>query len=413
MSANLVWQRRILPNGLTVLYYPRLSTNTAQLSVTVNYGSNHEPPKAAGITHFLEHMLAGGSEKRIKLSRSIEDCGGVLDLFTDHEQVSATLDVLPEKLPEESSVLFNLLFDDAFDAEKFEVERKIILNELAEFDDDPTVRVEELLLETLFKKHPVRRPVGGYPKTVKGLSLQQLMVEHQTNYVPENMILVLAGKISEKAQQGVLGEFVDRAYGGKSSKKLQPPEVGKPKSMVADEKAGITQTYLDIGVRTVNSTHKDAPALDLIGTLLGGGTTSRLFAELREKHAVTYDVAAVHCKGADYGYLSVDCAVSQRKLGKAKTLIFGELQKLQDTTVSINELERAKQIILSGILRGIDTPHIMLEIINYMEIQFKTEFALENYIQKIKAVTPENIREVAAEHLSPDLFCTAILKPKK
>jgi predicted Zn-dependent peptidase len=101
MSANLVWQRRTLTNGLTVLSYPRLSTNTAQLSVTVNYGSNHEPPKAAGITHFLEHMLAGGSEKRIKLSRSIEDCGGVLDLFTDHEQVSATLDVLPEKLPEE------------------------------------------------------------------------------------------------------------------------------------------------------------------------------------------------------------------------------------------------------------------------------------------------------------------------
>ena len=114
MSANLVWHRKTLPNGLTVLLYPRQSANTAQLSVGVKYGSNQEPKEQAGIAHFLEHMLAGGSDERIKLSRSIEDHGGVLDFYTDREQVLATMDVLPEKLSEASSILFQLVFRRKF-----------------------------------------------------------------------------------------------------------------------------------------------------------------------------------------------------------------------------------------------------------------------------------------------------------
>jgi zinc protease len=411
MSTNLVWQRRTQPNGLTVLFYPRASANTVQLSVTVKSGSNHEPPQAAGITHFLEHMLAGGSENRIKQSRSIEESGGMLDFFTDREQVTATLDVLPEKLPEASAVLSRLLFDDCFVEEKFEVERKIILNELAEYADDPPVRVEELLLENLYRAHPVRRPVGGYPKTVKTLTLKPLMLEHQTKYLPKNMILVLAGYATEKTLHSILTQFEDCPCGEKT-RGTQPPETFKPKHLVEEEKAGITQTYLDVGVRTVSSSHHDSPVLDLMGILLGGGTSSRLFAELREKQAVTYDVSAVHCKGADYGYLSINCAVSQRKLEKTKKLITKELQKLRTDLVSTEELEGAKQIVLGGVLRGMDNPHMTLELINYMEIQFKTEFALENYVAKIKAVTPKDICEVAERYLSPDQLCTVVLKPK-
>ncbi len=412
MPTNLVWKRTTLPNGLTVITYPRQSANTAQVSVTVKSGSNHEPAEAAGITHFLEHMIAGGSEKRIQLSRSVEDCGGVLDFYTDHEQVSATLDVLPDKLFEASTVLSRLFFDDRFDEEKFKVERKIILNELAEYADDPTVKLEELLLENLFKKHPVKRPVGGYPKTVNKLSIQQLNFEHQTNYAPQNMILVLAGNALEKNLQRILNQFpIDCEKA--SDKKSHPRETLKPKNLVEQEKTGITQTYLDIGARTVDSNHNDAQALDLISTLLGGGTSSRLFAELREKNAVTYDVLAAHCKGTDYGYFGVNCAVPPRKLEKTKKLIYKEINKLRTDLVPVDELERAKQIMAGGILRGMDNPHITLELITYLEIQFKTGSALKDYLAKIKAVTPQEIREVAGRHLMSECLCTVVLKPKK
>ncbi len=412
MSANLVWHRRTLPNGLTVLLYPRQPANTAQFSVGVRYGSNQEPKEQAGVAHFLEHMLAGGSDQRIKLSRKVEDHGGVLDFYTDREQVLGTMDVTAEKLPEAAAILSELFFGEAFDAEKFEMERKIILNELAEVADDPVVRVEELLLENLFLKHPIRCPVGGYPKTVKKLTLEQLRHEHALNYVPQNMIVVLSGNVSEKNLAETLNGFRDQHGSGKPTRITPVTETAKPKPLVTEEKAGITQTYLSIGARTIPSTHPDSPVIDLIGTLLGGGTSSRLFIELREKHAITYDVNSAHCKGNNFGYFGINLAVNNNKLGKAQKLILKELKNLRTQPVTVEELDRAKQIMLGGVLRGMDNPHDCYEIITFMEMQFGNEFALKNYVDWIKAVTYDDIQRVASQYLDENALCTAILKPE-
>jgi predicted Zn-dependent peptidase len=179
-----------------------------------------------------------------------------------------------------------------------------------------------------------------------------------------------------------------------------------------EEKAGITQTYLSIGARTVPSTHPDSPVLDLIGTLLGGGTSSRLFIELREKHAITYDVNSAHCKGADFGYFGINLAVNNSKLGKTQKLILNELKNLRTKPVPAEELDRAKQIMLGGVLRGMDNPHDCYEIITFMEMQFGNEFALKKYVDWIKAVTCEDLRRVASQYLDENALCTAILKPE-
>ena len=190
MTTGMFWRRDVLPNGLRVLSFPRQSANTTQCSVAVEFGLVQEPEENAGVAHFLEHMLAGGSTKRIKLSRCIEDSGGILDFYTDHEHMMSTMDVMPEELTEASQVISELLFDTDFEEEKLRRERKIILNELAQALDDPTERVEELLIKSLFKNHPVRRPVGGFPKTVEQLTLDQLSNAQSANYVPQNMILI-------------------------------------------------------------------------------------------------------------------------------------------------------------------------------------------------------------------------------
>ncbi|MCW3999710.1 MAG: insulinase family protein [Candidatus Bathyarchaeota archaeon] len=413
MSANLVWRRQTLPNGLTAIVYPRRNANTTQLSLAVKYGSNQEPKTAAGVAHFIEHMLAGGSDKKIKRSRSIEEAGGVLDFYTDREHVLGAADVLPSKLTDASEILCDLFFGDEFDEAKFELERKIILNELAEVSDDPTVKLEELLLENLYRRHPIQRPVGGYPKTIKKLTLSQLLNEHRCHYVPQNMVLVLTGKVGEGDEMRVLEAFKNKECPANQPRQQWPQESGKPKSVIVEEKAGITQTYLAVGARTVYATHPDAPVLDLIGTLLGGGTTSRLFIELREKHAVTYDVSSGHCKGTDFGYLSVNCAVGNRKVEKTRRLIFAELSDLGKRKVSEVELERAKAIMLGGVLRGMDDPHDTTEIITYMEMQFGNDSALKDYVTKIREVSCEDIRRASAEHLNEDTLCTVIIKPIK
>jgi len=412
MQTPISWRRSTLSNGLTVLLFPHENANTTQLSIAVEYGSNQEPEEIAGSAHFLEHMLAGGSTKRIQLSRSIENSGGILDFYTEREYMMTTMSILPETLPEASVVISKLLFDNAFEEEKFSQERKIILNELAEASDDPTEKVEELLLKNLFKIHPIKRPVGGFPKTIKQLTLDQLTKAHDSNYFPQNMVLILTGNFSEKTCERVLAEFKNKNVGETLSKKSYSIESARPKLIDVKKKAGLTQTYLSIGTRTVCSSHKDVPSLDLISAILSGGAGSRLFIELREKNAFTYDVQSDHTDGLDWGYFNVNCAVRNKNFVKAKDLIFKELFKLRNKKVSVDEVQRAKNLITAEILRAMDNPQQSSDILAYMEIQFKSEKSLANYIAQLKAVTSENIMEAANTYLQEDSFSTILLTPK-
>ncbi len=413
MTTGIFWLRNTLSNGLKVLLFPRPSANTTQLSVAVEYGSNQEPEEIAGSAHFLEHMLAGGSTKRIQLSRSVEDSGGILDFCTEHEYMMSTMDIIPDKVAEASFVISELLFDEDFEEPKFRIERKIIQHELAEASDDPTIKVEELLLKTLFKNHPVRRPVGGFPTTVKRLTLDQLSIAHKANYVPQNMILILTGNFTQKTCQTVLKCFEDKIGKETFSRKTNPVEAAKPEMLVVEKKAGLTQTYLSIGASTVCSSHKDTPALDLISVILGGGTSSRLFIEMREKSALTYDANSDHNKGLDFGYFSINCAVKMNNSVKARKLIFKELSKLREQKVTASELERNKNLIIAEILRGIDNPQQTSDILAYMEIQFKSEKALVDYIDDLNAVSSGNIMEVANTYLQEDFLATVLLTSEK
>jgi predicted Zn-dependent peptidase len=413
MTTPILWRRNKLSNGLTVLLYPRKYANTAQLSIAVEYGSNQEPEEIAGSAHFLEHMIAGGSAKRIQLSRGIEDSGGILDFYTEREYMMTTMNILPESLTEDSAVISKLLFDDGFEVEKFSQERKTILNELAEASDDPIEKVEELLLKSLFRVHPLKRPVGGFPKTIKQLTLGQLENAREMNYVPQNMILILTGNFSEKVSDSVLEDFGNKNLGKTPSRKTFPVEPAKPKPLVIKKKAGLTQTYLSIGARTVCSSDKDAVVLDLISAILSGGASSRLFIELREKNALTYDVQSDHTTGVDWGYFNINCAVKSMNVAKARDLIFKEILKVRTEKVPANEVERGKNQILADILRGMDSQQQLSDILAYMEIQFKSEKSLTEYISQLKAVSSENIMEAAETHLREDSFSTVLLSPKR
>jgi zinc protease len=247
---------------------------------------------------------------------------------------------------------------------------------------------------------------------VKALALTQLSELHETNYVPANMVLVLSGNYNEKDAEVVRSNFEGKTGGHSISKRAVGVEKQRPKELVIKEKAGLIQSYLSIGARTVPSGHRDSPALNLIGMLLGGGTSSRLFVELRENNALTYDVNASHCKGLDYGYLSVNCAVNTKNLVKTQGLIRREFVKLRTEKVAADELEKAKNMIVGGALRGIDSLEEAPDILTYMEIQFRSEKALVNYLTNVKSTTSEDILRVANVYLQDDCFATAILNPK-
>ena len=194
MNDNLIWKRRVLPNGLRVLLFPKPAGLTTQLSLAIEYGSNDDSEGSSGTAHFLEHMLVGGSQERIKLHNQIERLGGCSHFETSEEATFTAVNVFPERIAEASKVLSGLLFDSAFDKDKLELERKVILNEIAESSDDPREKTDETLIKCLFKHHPVKNPVLGLRKTVNQITLDDVEEAHQKHYASRNMILILTGK---------------------------------------------------------------------------------------------------------------------------------------------------------------------------------------------------------------------------
>lgn len=411
MHSSLHWKRSVLPNGLTVLLFPRASGMTTQLAIALKYGSNADAEGKSGTAHFLEHMIAGGSPERITLSRDIERLGGCLDFFTTHDYTMTVADVAPEKVDRASNIMSQLLFDSHFEKENFERERKIILHEIAETADNPWVQIDEMLTQCLFRRHPVRLPVSGYKKTVRNLALNDIAETHNAHYVPGNIILVITGQFLEKNVENILQNFDSTQSSKPLTNNLDCPENQPPKE-IARTKAGLSQAYLSIGARTVSGKHPDIPALELINIILGGGASSRLFIEMREKRALAYNILSSQECGMDYGYFHIDCAVKTKNLNKTIKLLLKELKKIRTEEVPEAELNKAKDMILGAIYREIDSSTNLPETLASMEMLFNSKNALTDYIQNLKAITLKDIAEVANKYFNENNYSTVTLTPK-
>ncbi len=413
MNNGLSWERKILSNGLVVLLCPLLSRRTSQLSIAVKYGSNDDSEEASGTAHFLEHMLVGGSQERIKLHHEIEELGGCSHFETAPDCIFSSMDVLSGRLVEASRVLSKLLFDPTFVEEKLEIERKVILNEIDEAADDPQDKVEEALIKCLFKHHPVRNPTLGTKKTVNKLTLIDVEKSHQDYFVPKNMALIITGNFSGKEAETVIEHFQDRENHGSIHRNCVEAEESRPKGEMVIKRSGISQAYLNIGLRTVPAKNPYVPALNLIDSILGMGESSRLFVELREKRALTYDFQAINISGLDYGYFTINGAVKTKALRQTQDIIHGELEKIKNHPVPKPELEKSKSMLIGDIYRAIDDSHALPRIIAEHEIYFENTSSLQNYVNAIARLSEKDITETAYKYFNEENYATAVVTPKK
>jgi predicted Zn-dependent peptidase len=408
MNNGLTWKRDVLSNGLTVLRYPKISAMTAQLSVAIKYGSNDDTDRT-GTAHFIEHMLVGGSQKRIKLNHQVERLGGCVGFETTYDSTFISLSVLPDKIVEASEVLVELLFDKEFENEKFELERKVILNEIAEVSDDPNHTVEHSLIKCLFPKHPIRRLISGTKKQVNQLSFNDIKKSHQDHYIPRNMVVILTGNYS-KANS--ISEMFSVKENHGLNKRQFKIETTKPRKKASLKKSGINQAYCCLGFRTPPAQDSDTVNLSLINSILGLGESSRLFVELREKRALTYDFTSSNNTGPDYGYFLISCAVKDALWRQTRRIIGTQLKQLTNNLVPVDELQKSKNLLLGSISSGIDDPHELPRIMADIELIYSNEQELEKYLEKIKQLTSKDIMETARKYFKEENYSTAILTPK-
>jgi predicted Zn-dependent peptidase len=411
MHSSLTWQRRILPNGLRLLLYPNPNGLTTQISVAIEYGSNDDVPEKAGLAHFLEHMIVGGSQSRIGLHNQVEALGGCSTFETSEEATFTAVNVFPQKIAKASQVLSGLLFNNNFEQEKLDLERKVILNELAEVEDLPGEVLSETLTRNLFKQHPVRFPILGLRKTVKQITLNDMQQAHTQRYSPKNMILILTGCFSDDDVNLVTENFTQYDPDEAVLRNKKCCETGKITRELLVEKSGMIQAYVGLGFRTAPVVHEDSPRLDLLNSVLGMGESSRLFRELREKRALTYDFSSTNTQGIDYGFFNINCAVEPDTITQTIDIVQGELEKLTQTPVDEAELEKSKNVVLGDIYRAMDSPGGLPRIMADMEIYFGIETSLQEYLQKIETLTSEQLLETACKYFAKENYASVILKP--
>lgn len=391
-----------LKNKLTLAFLKRPS-NSVTINITIKTGSNHENSKEKGISHFIEHLLFEGTKTRTQkqIASEIEKIGGELNAQTSNESTTYYAIIPKKHFKKALIILSDLIQNPLFKDSKIENERKIILNEMKQTIDQPRFYQWILFHKHLFKKHPAKYPISGYPFTVKKITKEQILNYYQTYYIPNNTIISIVGNIKDP-------KHLVEEYFTFQPKKLKTKKFKKEKNLkqTKTEKRKIQHSYLVLGYKTPSRKSKASYALDIIKYYLGYGQSSKLFEEIREKYGLVYEIGAYYEANIDYGFFAIYLSTDKKNIKKVTQIILKELNNLQNITKK--ELQQTKEQIEGQFLLKTEDKHFLADLLTYYIELNKSKI---DYIKQIKSITLKDIKKISKKYLNNNYTLT-ILKQK-
>lgn len=406
------YQKTVLPNGLRILTAPMPQTHSVSISLYVGTGSRYERDDEAGVSHFLEHLLFKGTQKRPtakEIAEAIDSTGGFLNGGTDRELTVYYVKVARPHLDLALDIVIDLVRCPLLDPSEIEKERSVILEELAMVADSPPQLAELLLDATVWPGHSLGRDVAGTPESVSALSRDMAVDYLHRQYVPNNIVLSLAGNLEHQ-------EIVDdvwRALGdwrGGAPTPWFPASNGHGPALALRYKS-TEQTHLCLAVRGLPLNHPDRYALSYLSILLGEGMSSRLFLELREKRGLVYDVHSYASHFLDTGAFTIYAGVDPKNAVEALQVILAELARLRDEGPSHEELTKARDLSQGRLLLRMEDTRNVSAWIGGQELLLAEVRSIEQALAEMDAVTLEDLQRVARELLVGDQLYLAIVGP--
>ncbi|MBI5874848.1 MAG: insulinase family protein, partial [Deltaproteobacteria bacterium] len=326
-------QRTQLKNGLKIITEEMPDIQSASIGIWVNIGSRNEDSKKNGISHFIEHLLFKGTKKRtaLDIAREIESVGGVLNAFTGRENTCFYAKVLSKDIPLAVNLLTDIFLNSKFDKQELEKERAVILQEIKMVEDTPDDLIHDLFATAFWKGHPLAMPVLGNLQTMSSLKRDDVFSYYKQSYLPHAVIITAAGDIKHKSLLRLLKPFEKMPVSESSIRRggfqTRPynSELPKPHPGITLEQRNLEQVHLCLGTASPNQAHPDRYKIYLLNTLLGGGMSSRLFQEIREKRGLAYSVYSYLNLCLDVGSLVVYAGTTPDTFGKVVELILKEL----------------------------------------------------------------------------------------
>lgn len=406
-----------LPNGLRVLFVKMPESVATTVATLVKIGADYESKKENGLSHFLEHMCFKGTKTRptaLEIASAFETLGAQNNAFTDRECTSYYAKVANDKAAEAFNLVADLYTEPTFDAKEMETERGVIIEELNMYEDNPRRKLHRIFTELMYGDTPQGRDIGGTKETVSVLTRDELAAYHAKHYVPENTVILCAGNFDEKEMERLATERFAGVRNGEKSKKssILPPQSAKRELVTFKES---DQTHVLLGFQAFSDTDPRRFPLYVLTGILGGGMSSRLFQRVREKMGAAYYVYASEDLYEDYGYAYIGAGLNHGKAEDVVKAICEECVLIRDKGVSVEELERAKNHIAGNFLINLETSNEIGYFYALRELsgQAKDEPSPEAWVERLRAVSAEDVANVAREVIRNEGMSFAALGPFK
>lgn len=385
-----------LSNGLTILTEKMPDVRSASLGFFYRIGSRNEPNELNGICHFIEHCVFKGTKKRNALQIAIETdrLGGHLDAFTSHEETAFTIKVVDKQIPNAFDLIADMLTNPLFDENELEHEQNVIIEEMKMVEDTPEELLSEIFCQKLFPKHPLGLCIAGTPKTVKTFNHEITRKFHEENFNSQNLIITAAGNI-EHAQIVELSEkfFNQRSKFKDQNSKIKSPKIKSP--ILLKSKRNLEQTHLLIATPFVEAKSEKRYAANLLASILGGGTSSRLWQKIREENGLAYSVGASAISFQDCGLFQIFAATSPENFNKTIDLSIKELRLIKQELIPDEELQLAKDQLSASLLLGLEDSSVRAGNLASCEIIHGRQISVEETLQNIEKVTVEDLQKLA------------------
>jgi predicted Zn-dependent peptidase len=402
-------REQVFPNGLTVVTEAMPHVRSVAVGLWVRHGSRNEPEEMNGISHFIEHMVFKGTERRTAedIARESDRIGGALDAFTGKEMTCFQIRVLDEHLLQGFDLLTDLCLRPLFLPEEIEREKSVILEEIRMVQDNPEDLVHENLTQRFWGSHALGRPILGVPETVQAFTREGLLAWFSERYGPENLLVTAAGNLSHEQ----IVDLAGAAFGTLPRSKGAPPETNPHAEphITLRTKHELEQVHICLAVPGVPLTDPRRYAVSLMNVVLGTGMSSRLFQKIREKQGLAYAVFSDVNPYRDTGMLTVYAGTALETAGEVVRSVLEEFQGMRSELVSEEELRRAKDNLRGATLLALESSGSRMSRLARQYLYFGRFFETDELLAQLECVTREAVQDVAREFFRSGRVSASVL----
>ena len=406
----MLFNRDVLPNRLRIVTETVPHVQSVSVGIWIGTGSRDEDDSNSGISHFIEHMLFKGTEKRTaqQIADEFDSIGGHLNAFTEKEYTCYYAKVLCEHLPIAVDVLGDMLLNSIFDPEEMEREKNVVLEEIKRYEDSPDDLIHDVFARTIWNGHPLGNSVLGNRETVAGLTRDSIIAHLRKYATPENIVVAAAGNLGHSNFVELIGKQFGSLNGTSAPTNQVPPDFRAKSNMTSRP---TEQVHFCVGTRGYSQLDENKYTLALIDTALGGGMSSRLFQEIREKRGLVYAIGSYSIGYRESGLFAAYGGTSIENLELVIDLVRGQFENVRKSGLTEKEITRAKNQIRGALVLGQENMTARMIRLGKSELYVRRVVPVDEIIEKVKNVTQDDINRVAEEIFDESTISVAAIGP--